>query len=200
MSSSPSVRLLVRRFSRKDSQVHRRNTFRSTNSIYEECNGKGVTPRTFGSPGGIEVPFTLTTWSARNRGNSHSRDSCSSISVSFDSDDNDSVMMVTPRPSACLSSVSTTLESSACLSQPLYSPFGESCQSDYSTFSSTKCESMSYFEPCTVTNMGSSYDKLQVVRVTSFVAKAPFSSSPSYRRIRASSSNSGSYGYSSLPL
>lgn len=191
MSSSPSVKLLVRRFSRKE--VHRRNTFRSTNSIYEECNGKGVTPRPFASPGGIEVPFSLTTWSARNRGNNQTGScSSSSISVSFDSDD-ESVMMVTHRP-ACLSSVSTTLDA-AC--SPLCIPdiLDQRCHSaDYSTYSSLK--SASYFESDTVTNNGSSYDKVHVVRVTSFVT--PFFPSTSYRHLRATSSNS-TYGYSTLP-
>lgn len=182
MCSSPSVRLLVRRFSRKEGQVQRRNTFRSTNSIYDECNGKGVIPRTFASPGGHEVPFVLTTWTSRDG----RRDSYSSVvSFEFASD-------VDP---ACVSSVSTT----AC--SPFYSPILDRCQSSadehYSFFSS---KSMSY-DSSPVTDVTSSpsndYDEVRMVRVTSFVVKERTSSSS---RHRVTSSNSYHSNYSSLPL
>lgn len=189
MCSSPSVRLLVRRFSRKEGQVQRRNTFRSTNSIYDECNGKGVIPRTFASPGGLEVPFILTTWTSRNGINGRRDSSCSSV-ASFESASD-----VDP---ACVSSVSTT----AC--SPFYSPTLDRCQSStdehYSFFSS---KSVSSYVASPVTDVTSSpsnnhYDEVRMVRVTSFVVKDHTVSSSS--RHRVSSSSSYHSHYSSLPF
>lgn len=84
LPTTPSVAKLVRHFSRCDSDsLYRSSTFTSTGSIYEDCNGKGVTPRLRSSNiNPHEVPFTLTTWRRRHRPR---RGSLSSL-VSTDSD------------------------------------------------------------------------------------------------------------------
>lgn len=65
---SPSVRKLVRRFSRKEAAAgvaKRCCTYASCSNLYEDCDGKGVTPMMHAddSP---EVAFELTTWNRRN--------------------------------------------------------------------------------------------------------------------------------------
>ena len=82
LPATPSVAKLIRHFSRCDSDsLYRSSTFTSTGSIYEDCNGKGVTPR-LRSSNVHEVPFLLTTWRRRQRPR---RGSFSSL-VSTDSD------------------------------------------------------------------------------------------------------------------
>ena len=81
---SPSVRKLVRRFSRKEvaaGLTKRSCTYASCSSLHEDCDGKGVIPKLHrdGSP---EVAFELTTWSRRDG----RTDSISSLYSNCDSD------------------------------------------------------------------------------------------------------------------
>lgn len=86
----PSVRKLVRRFSRKESGLERRSTFTSSNSIHDEGRGSGIRVQ-LRSPGShrFEVPFELRTWNkSRNRRRTHSCTFSSSSSSSSDFDHN----------------------------------------------------------------------------------------------------------------
>lgn len=81
----PSVRKLVRRFSRKENGLERRSTFTSSSSIHDEGRGSGIRVH-LRSPGihRFEVPFVLTTWNKRNRRRTQSCSFSSSSSSSSD--------------------------------------------------------------------------------------------------------------------
>lgn len=69
---TPSVAKLIRQFSRcgTNDSLYRSPTCTSTDSIYNDCNGKGIVPRTRSSNNNDtnqQVPFILTTWHRRNR-------------------------------------------------------------------------------------------------------------------------------------
>lgn len=102
---TPSVKGLVRRFSRRDRSPIRSPTFRSSNSIYDEYNGRGVTPRSTST--GIEVPFTFTTWHYRNGHRSSSSLSLSSLEsdacTSFCTSPSPSYYRYSPSFDRCLS-------------------------------------------------------------------------------------------------
>lgn len=85
----PSVRKLVRRFSRKESGLERRSTFTSSSSIHDEGRGSGIRVQ-LRSPGShrFEVPFVLTTWNKRNRRRTQSCSYYSSSSSSSDYEHN----------------------------------------------------------------------------------------------------------------
>lgn len=74
---TPSVAKLIRQFSRCDTNdsLYRSPTCTSTDSIYNDCNGKGIVPRTRSSNNNDhsqQVPFVLTTWHRRNRSRRYS--------------------------------------------------------------------------------------------------------------------------------
>lgn len=79
--TSSSVRRLVQKFSAKAGKLKRSSTFSSTGTYHENCHGKGILPKMNSKLGSsFEVPFVLTTWSAR--GSSSSSAGCGSSSSS----------------------------------------------------------------------------------------------------------------------
>jgi hypothetical protein len=102
---SPSVKKLVRRFSRKE-LPQTSCTYSSCSNLYDDCDGKGVIPKrhTDFSP---EVAFVLRTWNSRN-GRS---DSISSL-YSYCDSDADSRPCSSLATTACSSIYSPTLDRS----------------------------------------------------------------------------------------
>lgn len=99
----PSVRKLVRRFSRKESGLERRSTFTSSsNSIHDEGRGSGIRVPLKQSGHRFEVPFVLTTWNKRNRRRTTSCTfSSASSSSSSDYEHNSCIELGGRHSSAC---------------------------------------------------------------------------------------------------
>lgn len=86
LSKAPSVRNLVKQFSRESSKLKRSSTFSSTRTYHEDCSGKGVIPRMNSIGGSFEVPFYLSTWVTRDMVSVYSSSSSCRSSVASNDD------------------------------------------------------------------------------------------------------------------
>ena len=123
--ASPSVKRLVRRFSRKDAHCNDGNKmqlFTSCGNIYEDCQGKGVTPNTCCEAGAqVVARFQLTTWAQRNA----SCDSLSSLRSDCGSEAGLRVLSCSSPTTAC-SSVCATPDR-RCMSEQRCASRGQVC-------------------------------------------------------------------------